>query len=141
METEIIEQNGMKLMTEKQKLLIEQLLKSERIEKRYKQFVEKTLQNEVTSYSASKLISFLTSLIGLKKNFVKQRKSNGNSSCRKISKRVSLDKVKSYMENVRSEVGYAVRALDNEAFDAVHKCLEDLHRELWNSEFADMSLR
>ncbi|MFA5033500.1 MAG: hypothetical protein WC614_10840 [bacterium] len=140
METEIIEQSNMKLITEKQRHLIEQLLKSERIEKRYKQFVEKALQNEVTSYSASKLISFLTSLIGLKKNFVKQRRSNVLQA-KPRAKRVSLERVRNFVENVKSEVGYAIRAIDNDALTAAHACLSDLHRELWNSEFADMSLR
>ena len=140
-ETEIIEQGNLKLMTEKQRHLIEQLLNSERIDKRYRQFVERALQSTVTSYSASNLISFLVSLIGLKKIFVRQRKSNGNGSgqAKQRAKRVSADKVKSFVENVKSEVGYALRALDNEAFDSAHKCLDDLHRDLWNSEFVGLN--
>ena len=137
-ETEIIEQSNLKLMTEKQRHLIEQLLQSERIEKRYKQLVEKALQNTVTSYSASKFINFLLALIGLKENFVKQRRNNSNGSYRKSSKRVSLEKVRDFMENVRSEVGYALRAIDNDASESAHKCLYDLHRDLWNSEFVGL---
>lgn len=72
-QVEIVKQaeNGFKLATERQRQLIEQLLQSNRIERKHMQYVMRALQNTVSSYSASKIIAFLVGLIAFKKEYVR----------------------------------------------------------------------
>lgn len=64
-------------ITEKQNDYIKDLLINQRIDERYRRYVERALQNGVTRQQASKIIDFLTSLIAFKENFVRARNGNG----------------------------------------------------------------
>jgi hypothetical protein len=64
-------QTNTKEMTDKQHKYIKDLLVNQRIDEKYKRYVERALQKGITCPQATKIINFLTSFIAFKENFVR----------------------------------------------------------------------
>lgn len=82
-----------KMMTEKQKDYIERLLLNQRIDEKYRRYVERALQNTVSCQAASKIIDFLINFIEFKKNFVRIR--NGNNSNSESFRKANFENIRS----------------------------------------------
>jgi hypothetical protein len=63
-------QTSTKEMTDKQHKYIRDLVVNQKIDEKYKRYVERALQKGITCPQATKIINFLTSFIAFKENFV-----------------------------------------------------------------------
>lgn len=85
-------QTNIKEMTDKQHEYIRDLLVNQRIDEKYKRYVERALQKSITCPQATKIIDFLTTFITFKENFVGLRNGkNSNDSNFKESLTVSKE--------------------------------------------------